>query len=116
MCNFVISPCRALCDDQQIMIRTYLAAVGMLISFSVVCSADTIQLSSGQEISGVVTKYRNNAFEVRGGDGKATILPVNKVKRIQFEAKGAAAKILNRTRGPQQAIVTAYDKGMFTVE
>jgi hypothetical protein len=55
---------------------------GVIFAATLVCRADTIQLSSGQEVKATVTKYRNHAFEVRTDDGKNATYPANNVKRI----------------------------------
>ena len=91
-------------------------AVGSLIfAAAVVCRADTIQLSSGQEVKATVTKYRNHAFEVRTEDGKSASYPANNVKRIQFDPRGSPSKLVTRTSGAQVGTVTAFENGVFTL-
>ena len=83
------------------MNRNLLSAIGSLIfATTLVCRADTIQLSSGQEVKATVTKYRNHAFEVRTEDGKSASYPSNNVKRIN---------------GPQEGKVTAFENGVFSL-
>jgi thiol-disulfide isomerase/thioredoxin len=79
------------------------------------CYADTVQLTSGPEIKGTVTKYRNHAFEVRTDDGKTASYPENKIKRIQFDAHETPAKLTTRTNGVQQGTVTAFENGAFSI-
>jgi thioredoxin 1 len=96
--------------------RDLLRAVGSLIFFTaVVCRADTIQLSSGQEVKATVTKYRNHAFEVRTDDGKNASYPANNLKRIQFDRRESPSKLMTRTNGLQEGTVTAFENGVFTL-
>jgi thiol-disulfide isomerase/thioredoxin len=96
--------------------RDLLRAVGSLIfATAVVCRADTIQLSSGQEVKATVTKYRNHAFEVRTEDGKSTSYPANNVKRIRFDPRESPSKLVTRTNGPQEGTVTAFENGVFSL-
>lgn len=91
-------------------------AVGSLIfAAAVVCRADTVQMSSGQEVKATVTKYRNHAFEVRTEDGKSASYPANNVKRIQFDPRGSPSKLVTRTNGPQEGTVTAFENGVFSL-
>ena len=78
------------------------------------CSADTIQLTSGGTVNTTVTRYKNSSFETRAPDGKTTTYSSNNVKHIDFDSRGAA-KIVTRTSGVQQGTVTAFDKGAFAV-
>jgi thiol-disulfide isomerase/thioredoxin len=80
-----------------------------------VCRADTIQLSSGQEVKATVTKYRNHAFEVRTADGKNASYPANTVKRIQFDPGESSSKLMTRTNGAQEGKVAAFENGGFVV-
>src|SRR5437773_11589074 len=73
--------------------------------------ADTIQLSSGQEVSATVTKYRNHNFEARTGDGKTATYPASNVKRIQFDSRSSPAKLTTRTNGVQEGTISQFDNG-----
>jgi thioredoxin 1 len=77
------------------------------------CRADTIQLSSGQEVKATVTKYRDRSFEVRTDDGKTATYPTNNVKRIQFDTRSSPAKLTTRTTGVQQGTVSQFENGAF---
>src|SRR5207249_6625581 len=90
-------------------------AVAVLFVAAVSAFADTIQLSSGQEIKATVTKYRDRAFEVRTDDGKTASYPENKIKRIQFDAHETPAKLTTRTNGVQQGTVSSFDNGAFSM-
>jgi len=96
--------------------RNSLTAIGCLIfATTLVCRADTIQLSSGQEAKATVTKYRNHAFEVRTKDGKSASYPSNNVKRIQFDPRESPSKLVTRTNGAQEGKVTAFENGVFSL-
>src|SRR5207253_10194484 len=79
-----------------------------------VCSADTIQLTSGGTVNATVTRYKNSSFETRAADGKGTTYSSNNVKHIDFDSRGSA-RIVTRTNGVQEGTVTAFDKGAFAV-
>src|SRR5213076_3619220 len=86
-----------------------------IFAATLVCRADTIQLSSGQEVKATVTKYRNHAFEVRIDDGKSASYLSNNVKRIQFEPRELPSKLVTRTNGSQEGTVTTFQNGVFTL-
>jgi thioredoxin 1 len=86
-----------------------------IFAATLVCRADTIQLSSGQEVKATVTKYRNHAFEVRTDDGKNASYPANSVKRIQFDPGESPSKLMTRTNGAQEGKVAAFENGGFVV-
>src|SRR5438132_5860239 len=89
-----------------------LSVIGCLIfATAIVGRADTIQLSSGQEVKATVTKYRNHAFEVRTEDGKNASYPANNVKRIQFDPRESPSKLVTRTNGTQDGRVAAFESG-----
>ena len=93
-----------------------MSGIGSLFFVStLVCQADTIQLSSGQEVKATVTKYRNHAFEVRIDDGKNATYPANNVKRIQFDARESPAKLVTRTNRAQEGTVAAFENGGFVL-
>src|ERR1700682_5306845 len=87
----------------------------LLFAVALECRADTIQLSSGQEVKATVTKYRNRAFEVRTDDGKNASYPTNNVKRIQFDPHNSPSKLITRTNGVQQGTVSAFENGAFSI-
>ena len=87
--------------------------VGLLLAVTLSCRADTIQLSSGQEVSATITKYRNHDFEVRTDDGKTATYPANNVKRIQFDTRSSPAKLTTRTNGVQEGTVSQFENGAF---
>jgi thiol-disulfide isomerase/thioredoxin len=96
--------------------RDLLSAIcGLIFANTLVCRADTIQLSSGQEVKATVTKYRNHAFEVRTDDGKNASYPANNVKRIQFDPRESSSKLVTRTNGAQKGTVTAFENGVFSL-
>jgi thiol-disulfide isomerase/thioredoxin len=96
--------------------RDLLSVIGSLIfATALVCRADTIQLSSGQEVKATVTKYRNHAFEVRSDDGKNASYPSNNVKRVQFDPRESPSKLVTRTNGLQEGNVIAFENGGFVV-
>ncbi len=93
-----------------------MSAIGCLIfATTLVCRADTIQLSSGQEVKATVTKYRNHAFEVRTDNEKSASYPSNNVKRIQFDPRESPSKLVTRTNGAQEGKVTAFENGVFSL-
>ncbi len=92
-----------------------LASLALLLLATLGSRADTIQLSSGQEIKATVTKYRNRAFEVRTEDGKNASYPANSVKRIQFDAHESPAKLTTRTNGVQQGTISSFENGAFSL-
>jgi thiol-disulfide isomerase/thioredoxin len=92
------------------------SAFGCIIfATTLACRADTIQLSSGQEVKATVTKYRNHAFEVRTDDGKNASYPANDVKRIQFDRRESSSKLVTRTNGMQEGTVAAFENGGFVL-
>jgi thioredoxin 1 len=91
------------------------AVASLLFAATLGCRADTIQLSSGQEIKAVVTKYRNHAFELRTDDGKNEKYPANNVKRIQFDSHETPTKLITRTNGVQEGTVSTFENGAFTI-
>jgi thiol-disulfide isomerase/thioredoxin len=92
------------------------SAIGSLIfATALLCRADTIQLSSGQEVKATVTKYRNHAFEVRTEDGKNASYPANNVKRIKFDLRESPSKLVTRTNGTQDGTVAAFENGGFVL-
>jgi thioredoxin 1 len=96
--------------------RNFWTASGSFIfTTTLVCQADTIQLSSGQEVKATVTKYRNHAFEVQTEDGKSESYPSNSVKRIQFDTRESPSKLVTRTNGAQKGKVTAFANGGFVL-
>src|SRR5207248_860750 len=96
--------------------RNFWTTVGSLIFATIfVCRADTIQLSSGQEVKATVTKYRNHAFETRTEDGKNASYPANNVKRIQFDPHESPSKLVTRTNGLQEGMVATFENGGFVL-
>jgi thiol-disulfide isomerase/thioredoxin len=96
--------------------RNFWTAIGSFIFGTIlVCRADTIQLSSGQEVKATVTKYRNHAFEVQTDDGKNATYPANSVKRIQFDPGQSQSKLMTRTNGAQEGKVAAFENGGFVL-
>jgi len=91
------------------------AAGSFIFSTTLICRADTIQLSSGEEVKATVAKYRNHAFEVRTDDGKNTTYPANNVKRIQFDARESPAKLVTRTNRAQEGTVAAFENSGFVL-
>jgi len=93
----------------------WIAIGSLVLATAVVCRADTVQLSSGQEVKATVTKYRNHAFEVRTDDGKNATYPSNNVKRIRFDPRESPSKLVTRTNGMQEGTVAAFENGAFTL-
>lgn len=75
--------------------------------------ADTIQPTSGPEVVGTVVKYANNNFEVRAADGKTRNFSSTSLKRIVFDVRPTAAKIVSRTKGALEGRIAAYDHSGF---
>jgi thiol-disulfide isomerase/thioredoxin len=93
-----------------------LAVAGLLVfGATLSCRADTIQLSSGQEVNATVTKYRDRNFEVRTDDGKTATYPSNKIKRIQFDTRSSPAKLTTRTNGVQEGTISQFENGAFKI-
>ncbi|MGI8819298.1 MAG: thioredoxin domain-containing protein [Chthoniobacterales bacterium] len=86
------------------------------LAFPVAARADTIQPTSGAEISGTVLKYANNSFEVRAADGKTQNYPANHIKRIGFDPRAVPAKVQSRTKGALEGAVSLYENGGFVVD
>lgn len=77
--------------------------------------ADTIELSSNQQVTGTVTKYANYSFEVRTSDGRTTNYAESSVRRIAFDSASAAAKFTTRNNGIQEGSVARFENGAFSV-
>ncbi len=91
------------------------AVSGLIFAAPLVGRADTIQLSSGQEIKATVTRYKNYAFEVRTDEGRNASYPANSVKRIAFDPHESPSKLTTRTNGVQQGSVSAFENGAFSL-
>jgi thioredoxin 1 len=91
------------------------AVAGFLFAGTLGGRADTIQLSSGQEIKATVTKYKNHAFEVRTDDGRSASYPANNVRRIQFDPRDSPSKLTTRTNGVQEGTVSTFENGAFSI-
>ena len=76
-------------------------------------AADTIQPTSGAEISGTVTKYANNSFEVRAEDGQTRTLSASSVKRIDFGNRTMPVKVASRTKGALEGSIASFENGGF---
>jgi thiol-disulfide isomerase/thioredoxin len=76
--------------------------------------ADIIELNSHQQISGTVTKYANNSFEVRSADGKNSSYSASSVRRVVFDSSGSA-KFTTRTNGVQEGVASSFVNGSFNV-
>ena len=98
------------------MLKGWFAGTGILFAFCGISCADSIQLSSGKQVQGTVTTYKDNAFEVRGSDGKNTSFSANKIKRIQFEWRVEPTTIVKRTKEVQMAKIVLYEKSAFNLE
>lgn len=88
-------------------------SIGLVIACAI--KADTIQLNSGSPVSGTVTKYSNNAFEVRSADGKTSTYSAANVRQIQFDQSAARAQLTTRTNGRQEGTVVSFANGSFTI-
>ena len=75
--------------------------------------ADTIQPTSGPEVTGTVVKYANGAFEVRAADGKVQSMSSNSVKRIAFDERPVPVKVASRTSGALEGAISTYENGSF---
>lgn len=80
-----------------------------------VSRGDTLELTSGQRVSGTLTKYFNHAFEVRSVDGRTVSYPASNVRRISFDGASAAAKFTTRTNGLQEGAALSLENGSFSV-
>jgi thiol-disulfide isomerase/thioredoxin len=78
-------------------------------------NADTIELNSQQQITGVVTNYANYSFEVRSTDGKTATYPAPNVHRILFDPSGTVAKFTTRANGMQEGTASSFENGAFNV-
>jgi thiol-disulfide isomerase/thioredoxin len=99
----------------MILLQTRSIICGILFGLAGFCGGDTVQLRSGQEVHGTVTRYKNNAFEVRTNDGKTMSYPSNGVMRIQFDAHNSPSKLTTRTNGTQEGAITTFENGGFTI-
>jgi thioredoxin 1 len=100
------------------MIRRVMLHSGCAIAIAYCAQAlhaDTIELSSHQQVAGTVTKYANHSFEVRTQDGKAMNYPESSVRQIVFASSGSPAKFNTRTSGIQEATPASFANGAFTV-
>lgn len=90
-------------------------ATSLFLALTLSVRADSLQLSSGQEIEAVVTKYKNHAFEVRTADGRTASYPANNVRRIQFDPQQSPSKLKTRTNGIQEGAVSTFANGAFSI-
>ena len=95
-------------------IRFVILGIAVAIS-GAAANADTIQLNSGSPLTATVTKYSNNAFEIRSADGKTTSYPAANVRQIDFEQTGARAQLTTRTNGRQEGTAVSLANGSFTI-
>ena len=84
-----------------------------LLAFVGVACADSIQPTSGPEITGTVTKYANSTFSVRAADGKVQTYSSNNIRRIVFDPRPIPTKVASRTKGALEGKVTTYENGGF---
>ena len=82
---------------------------------ALISEADTLQLNSGQQVTGTVTKYANYSFEVRSAEGKTASYPASGVRRIVFDSSNAQAKFTTRTNGLQAGAPSSFENGVFNV-
>jgi thiol-disulfide isomerase/thioredoxin len=82
---------------------------------ALLANADTVELNSNQEITGKVTKYANNAFEVRSADGKSATYPASSIRLITFDASKTPARFTTRTNGVQEGSPSSFKNGLFIV-
>lgn len=82
---------------------------------ALISKADTLQLNSGQQVTGTVTKYANYNFELRSTDGKTASYPASGVRRIGFDSSNAQAKFTTRTNGVQTGAASSFENGVFNV-
>ena len=95
---------------------TLLSILSLAVAIScAAANADTIHLNSGSPLNATVTKYSNNAFEIRSPDGKTTSYPAANVRQIDFEQTGARAQLTTRTNGRQEGVAVSFANGSFTI-
>jgi thiol-disulfide isomerase/thioredoxin len=95
-------------------IRFVILGIAMTVG-CVAVNADTIHLNSGSPLTATVTKYSNNAFEIRSADGNSTSYPAANVRQIDFEQSGARAQLTTRTNGRQEGTAVSFANGSFTI-
>jgi len=95
-------------------IRFVILGIAVAIS-GAAANADTIQLNSGSPLTATVTKYSNNAFEIRSADGKTTSYPAANVRQIDFEQTGPRAQLTTRTNGRQEGTAVSFANGSFKI-
>src|SRR4051794_32930322 len=91
------------------------ATLCLFLALAAFCPADTIRLSSGQEIHAAVTKYRNGSFEARSADGKSTTYASTNIKQIQFDPRSAPSKLVTRNNGTQEGTIVAFENSGFVM-
>ncbi|HEX8279971.1 MAG TPA: thioredoxin family protein [Chthoniobacterales bacterium] len=87
--------------------------VALVVGCGSAARADTIQPTSGAEITGTVTKYANNSFEVRAAGGQTRTVSANSVKRIDFENRTTPVKVTSRTKGALEGSIASFENGGF---
>lgn len=95
------------------MNRAFCICLTVALCITRLLCADTIQPTSGAAVSGTVTKYANNMFEVRAADGTTRSLSANSIKRIDFDNRTTPVKVVSRTKGPLEGSIAAYENGAF---
>ncbi|HEY4284614.1 MAG TPA: thioredoxin domain-containing protein [Chthoniobacterales bacterium] len=89
---------------------------GLVMAFSgAILKADTIQLNGGPDVTATVTKYANNNFEARSGDGRTATYSASNVRAITFEKSTAPAHFTTRNSGVQEGAPVTFANGRFTV-
>ena len=94
--------------------RRWLGAIASFaVAVVVTCEADTVQYTSGQSVTGTISKYGNGTFEMRAADGKIETIAASRVNRIQFDQRSVPTKIVSRNKGALEGTVTSYESGGF---
>jgi thiol-disulfide isomerase/thioredoxin len=88
----------------------------MLVLAAATTRADVVTLTTGEELRGTVTGYRNMAFELSGADGVSKTIASPRVRRIEFEKRPQPVTLETRHRGTLQAVVRRFEDGAFVLE
>ncbi len=76
--------------------------------------ADTVHLTSGNDITGTVTTYANMAFEIEQEGGISVRQSAATVKSIEFTPRTATLEV--RGRGNVEGNLTSYEGGAFAIQ
>jgi thioredoxin 1 len=97
-------------------IKRFFCAIAVLFSGLAVCvGADTLRLSNGQMLAGIVTRYSDAIFTLKIPSGSELKLPASAVSSIEFADSATPVSVDLRPNGTIDTKVLQFENARFVV-